>query len=136
MKERLKIVVVDDDRTSLEITAATLQDRGHEVIQQDTALGTSMVVIREKPDVVLLDIGMPGLSGDRLAALISARSPGTRGPLIVFHSSLPEAELRVFAERADIAGVIEKSPSPATFLKRFEAVLAAQEAKQGRGTPP
>jgi CheY-like chemotaxis protein len=136
MNERLKIMVVDDDRTSLEVTAATLESRGHEVIRQDTALGTSMMVLREKPDVVLLDVRMPGLSGDRLAGLISGRGPGSpRGPLIIFHSSLPAAELKAFAERAKVSGVIEKSASPAEFLARFDTVIAAQGPKRTPGTP-
>lgn len=121
----LKVMIVDDDRTTLEVTAAILEEQGHHVVQQDTALGTSMLILREKPDVVLLDIRMPGLSGDRLAALITARTSGGRAPVIILHSSLGAAELRDLVAKTGAAGFIEKTPSPAAFTARFDRVLAA-----------
>ena len=63
-----KVMIVDDENTVLEITGAVLEDHGYRVIKRESALGTSLAILREKPDVVLLDVNMPGLSGDRIAA--------------------------------------------------------------------
>ena len=72
----LSILVVDDDETSLAIIAALLESHGHNVTTQDTGFGTSRRILRDKPDVVVLDIEMPGLNGDDIIKLL--REAATR----------------------------------------------------------
>ena len=93
---------------------------------RDTAIGTTQAILRENPDVVLLDVRMPGLSGDKLAELISTRS--RNAPLVVLHSASPKAELDELAKRCG-AAAIEKSSDPKEFLKRFEVVIAGIRRK-------
>jgi CheY-like chemotaxis protein len=128
MMQRLKIMIVDDDRTTLQVLGALLEGKGHSVVERETAIGTTQAILRESPDVVLLDVRMPGLSGDKLAELISGRSANP--PLVVLHSASPKAELEQLAKRCGAAAGIEKSSDPKEFLKRFEAVLADFRRKQ------
>jgi two-component system phosphate regulon response regulator PhoB len=123
MNQRLKIMIVDDDATVLEVTAAVLEQRGYEVKTRESALGTSLAISREKPDVVLLDVHMPGLSGDRLAELMVPR-PGRFAPLIILHSASPREELEQLAASCGAADIIEKVASPLEFIRRFESVVA------------
>jgi CheY-like chemotaxis protein len=117
-----KILVVDDDPTTLEMIGALLEAQGHSVVLRDTALGTTQVIIRDCPDVVLLDVRMPGLSGDKLAELISSR----RGrEIVVLYSGSPQRELGELARRCGAAGFITKTSNPSEFLERFESILAA-----------
>ncbi|SRR5260221_8636782 len=131
MTQPLKIMVIDDDATTLDVVSAILEKQGHQVMQRSQALGTTRAIIRDKPDVVLLDVHMPGLSGDKLAGLIAAEV-GAR-PLVILLSGSPRAELEllVLTSRAD--GFIEKSGDPAEFVRRFDGVIAARYA--GRSTP-
>lgn len=121
MNEHFKIMLVDDDRTTLEVLGALLEKEGHTVVQRDTAIGTTQAILRESPDVVLLDVRMPGLSGDKLAELISARS--TKPPVVVLHSSSPKNELERLARRCGASAVIEKTPDPKQFLMRFQTLV-------------
>lgn len=121
----MKIMIVDDDRTTLEVLGAVLEQSHHHVIQRETAIGTTLAIIREKPEVVLLDIGMPGLSGDKLASLIN-NSKTDPSPIVILHSSRPRSELERIARTCGASGVIEKTGDPNEFLRRFEAVIAAR----------
>jgi len=124
----MKIIIVDDDRTTLTVLGALLQSRGHEVIERDRAIGTTLAILREKPDVVLLDVRMPGLDGDKLAALIG-QDPGHR-PIVVLHSSLPRDELGELAKSSGAAGFVSKSGDPGVFLTEFDQVVANARARK------
>jgi CheY-like chemotaxis protein len=68
-----RVLVVDDNADAAELTAAILRRRGHSVeIEHD---GDAAVRAAEtfRPDVALLDIGLPGLDGWRLAATLRER---------------------------------------------------------------
>jgi DNA-binding response OmpR family regulator len=127
MGERLKVMLVDDDATVLEVTAAVLEQHGYDVQTRDSAIGTSLAILRDKPDVVLLDVHMPGLSGDKLAELMGARA-GRPAPLVILHSASTKQELEQVGQSCGAADVIEKSASPLDFLRRFESVLSRHAA--------
>jgi DNA-binding response OmpR family regulator len=132
MTHPLKIMIVDDDATTLAVVSAILERQGHEVTARETALGTTRAIIRERPDVVLLDVRMPGLSGDRLAQLIAAESE--RPPRVILLSSSSKAELEELVRSSGAMGFIEKTGDPSEFLRRFDALVAAPRGAQ-RGAP-
>ena len=124
MKKVLKVMLVDDDTLALEVAAAALESRGHIVIKRTGALGTMLAIRRETPDVVLLDVHMPGLSGDALSKLI-VRAKDAHEPLILLYSATAAPKLAEIAAACGAAGWIEKSSNPMDFLGRF-AELTAQ----------
>jgi CheY-like chemotaxis protein len=118
----MKIMIVDDDPATLMVVGTILQRQGYEVIERDTAIGTTLAILREKPDVVVLDVRMPGLTGDKLAALISQQT--TPRPVVVLHSSLPESELQELVQSSGAAGFVPKGVSPRAFIGKLEQVVA------------
>ena len=87
-----RILVVDDDKSILQTTESLLRSAGYEVITHDTPFRTTEMIQTWRPDLVLLDVNMPGLAGDRLCALIRGNQRiQTR---IFFHSSNDETSLR------------------------------------------
>lgn len=58
-----KILVVDDDKDSLEITSKVLQDAGYDVIEASGGNKAISQYEEQKPDLVLLDIRMPTMDG-------------------------------------------------------------------------
>lgn len=88
-----RILVVDDDKTILQTTQSLLHNAGYEVITHDTPFGATEMIRTWRPDLVLLDVNMPGLAGDRLCVLIRGnRRIETK---IFFHSSNDETSLRL-----------------------------------------
>ncbi len=124
---RRKILVVDDDEITLEVTRERLQGAGFLVLTHSNALGTSVLIAREKPDFVLLDVRMPGLSGDRLAKLLSK---GNFRPRVILHSACERAELGSLAMRCGAAGIIEKTDDDEYFLKQLENCIGVAKLVQ------
>jgi CheY-like chemotaxis protein/anti-sigma regulatory factor (Ser/Thr protein kinase) len=78
---RLRILVVDDLRDSANSMALLLQLEGHEVLTAHDGRQAVEIALRERPDVVLLDIGLPELNGYQ--ACKAMREGGLAETLIV-----------------------------------------------------
>jgi len=68
------ILVVDDDQDMLDMIQEALEIEGYMVIVSDNGQGALEKVVREKPDLVLLDIKMPGLDGFQILKQIRLKS--------------------------------------------------------------
>ena len=79
---RLRILVVDDDHDSADTLALLLELDGHDVQTAYDGVSAVQEVKRWKPDVVLLDIGMPDMDGHELARRIRTRAVGARPTLV------------------------------------------------------
>ncbi len=64
------VLVVDDDPIVLEVTRERLEGAGYVVHIREEALGTSQWTAEFQPDIVLLDVNMPALTGLDLAQLL------------------------------------------------------------------
>ena len=58
-----KILITDDDTSILELIKINLELMGHEVICAENAMKSYALLLQEKPDLVILDVMMPGKSG-------------------------------------------------------------------------
>ena len=66
----MNVLIVDDDGNQRLLYRETFEADGHQVIEADDASGALEMVRTRRPDVVVLDINMPGLDGlDTLAAI-------------------------------------------------------------------
>jgi PleD family two-component response regulator len=126
--DKLRVLIVDDDSTAVMTTSALLEDQGHTVTSRTEVFGTLAVAVREQPDVILIDIGMPGLRGDHLARLMFSEQR-LQGTSLVLHSSLPEAQLSKLAKECGATGYIVKSASAEDFLRDFGALLSRRPAQ-------
>ncbi|HTT04592.1 MAG TPA: response regulator [Steroidobacteraceae bacterium] len=73
---RRRILVVDDNRDALESLARLLQLVGHETHQAPDGLQALALAAEKQPDLVMLDIGMPGMDGYEVARRIRAEPWG------------------------------------------------------------
>jgi CheY-like chemotaxis protein len=81
----VKIMVADDNKLLLAMTKDALKEAGFEVTTVDSALEVYKRVLEEKPQMILLDIMMPGLDGIEICRTLK-KSPVTRNIVIVIHS--------------------------------------------------
>lgn len=102
-----KILIIDDDEKHLITTKALLEEEGYEVITNYGWFGTTNVVREIQPDLVLLDINMPALSGDKLSSLLLSNDK-TKNVPIVFYSSNDEDSLRKDVSKYGVKGYICK----------------------------
>jgi len=78
-----KIMVVDDEENILILVSKILDSQWFEVITADSGHDCLETLKKEKPDLLILDVMMPGMSGIDAAETIRA-NPETRGMRIVF----------------------------------------------------
>jgi DNA-binding response OmpR family regulator len=117
----MKVLIVDDEPTSLELYGALLQDEGHEVLKRDKSLGTTPMILSERPDMVLVDVGMPGLSGDELVRMVKS-NPRSADVRVVLFSSRDADELEAMARRCGAAGYLVKGADHQGFVRDFRAL--------------
>jgi PAS domain S-box-containing protein len=119
------VLVCDDDGMMLAVAAGALQRRGFRVACATSGEAALQEVARERPDAVLLDIVMPGLSGWQVLERLRA-DPGTRKvPVVVFSAS----------DRAAAgSAAAEWLPKPLDETSLFEALgrALAQDTDVGR----
>ena len=76
------ILVVEDDDTNREGLRTLLELWGHRVDEAATGARAVEIALAHKPDVVLLDIGLPDLNGYEVAKRIQ-RAPGATTPILI-----------------------------------------------------
>jgi PAS domain S-box-containing protein len=81
-RARRRVLVADDNVDGAESLAALLRVWGHEVLVAHDGEAALALADATEPDVLLLDIGMPGLNGYELAAAVRERSWGERAVLV------------------------------------------------------
>ncbi len=78
-----RILVVDDNRTSRELTVRQLKKQGHEVSEVSSGAEALAVMLQSQPDLVLLDMLMPKLDGFQVLERIKADPSLKKIPIIV-----------------------------------------------------
>jgi PAS domain S-box-containing protein len=94
---RRRILVVDDNADTADSTVALLGLMGHEVHAARNGLQAIEAAQRLSPDIILMDIGMPGLDGNEAARRIRSASPST-APAIVAVTGWDPARLHQDAD--------------------------------------
>lgn len=107
MFHKKTILVVDDDELLLKVTRELLQDEQTDVVTHRNAVGVANRVSLLQPDLVLLDVNMPSLSGETVSLLLKS-DEGTRDIPIVFYSGNDEDGLRDSAMAYGARGYICK----------------------------
>jgi len=117
------VLVVDDDPIILEIARERLEGAGYVVHVREEALGTSQWTAEFQPDIVLLDVNMPALTGPDLAQLMRKRR-ATKDIAIILYSSVESSELQAKVRATGAVGAIQKSSDARRFLEEFDRLAA------------
>jgi DNA-binding response OmpR family regulator len=89
-----KILVIDDEPGIRDLLDTLLSEKGHDVILADTGEKGLEVFRRARPDVVVLDLKMPGMDG--LTVLQQVRRDNPKQPVIILTGAgTPESEEQV-----------------------------------------
>lgn len=78
-----RILIADDNEQNRELLEAYLSDEGHEILMAADGQETIEVALREKPDLILLDIMMPRMSGYEVCQKLKEDAQTRRIPVLV-----------------------------------------------------
>ncbi len=116
-----KILIVEDDADLHLGLALRLRSRGYEVLSAMDGIGALDVCDRTRPDLVLMDVGLPGMDGHTVARQLSTRSDTCSVP-VVYLTARHETRHRVEAATIGAAAYLVK---PTTGDHLFAAIEAA-----------
>jgi CheY-like chemotaxis protein len=88
----VNVLIIDDSELARAQMRRLLIGAGVKVFEQSSAIGATRNILQNAIDVALVDISMPGLSGDKLVGLLRD-NPRLRGLVIVVVSAKTESEL-------------------------------------------
>lgn len=126
-----RILIVDDDPQLLEFLTEVIGHAGHDTVTALSGEQALKVIEGGEPDLALLDITMPGMSGLELAAALKAC---TTVPFM-FLSAIGDAESAREAAAHGAVGYLVKPVDATTLMAAFEAGLArADDIRQLRRT--
>ena len=106
MPVRRRLLLIEDDVGQVALVQRYLGAAGFEILHLDSPIGATNAARSFRPDVVLLDLDLPGFSGDKLLPLL--RKHGIFAP-VIFYSAADPAVLRSAATKAGAAAWLSKS---------------------------
>jgi DNA-binding response OmpR family regulator len=127
-----QLLLVEDDAPIRQSLVRALTERGHAVASTATAMDALQQVLAAPPDLVILDLGLPGIDGYEALRMLRAIS---RVPVIVATARDDEADI-VSALNAGADDYLVKPFGPGQIDARIRAVLRrASEGETGRSGP-
>jgi adenylate cyclase len=120
-----RILVVDDTPANVRLLEAVLGPRGYEMLTAGSGPEALDAVTRDRPDLVLLDIVMPGMDGYEVCRRLRAIPAGAVLPVVMITASGNEQKLRALEAGAD--DFIAKPFDHAELLARVRSLLRVKE---------
>jgi CheY-like chemotaxis protein len=119
---RLSVLVVDDVPDVTEMIALFLKHAGYEVATADSAAVALQLTDEQAFDLIISDIGMPGMNGYELAQTLRGRSEYQRTPIIAV-TGYTEYDDRGRAQRAGFSAHLTKPIDPSDLLNLMKDLL-------------
>ncbi|HEX8163674.1 MAG TPA: response regulator [Pyrinomonadaceae bacterium] len=123
------LLVVDDDESAREFLRATFEGEGHRVVAAEDAPAALRALHKEPPDLIMLDVEMPGVDGLALCRLLRAQVAAKRLP-IIFVSARDDEERKVEAFAAGADDFVAKSAPRGELVSRVSAHLEAAQRER------
>jgi CheY-like chemotaxis protein len=103
-----KVLLIDDSEISLHFVAGVLSRAGYDVRTADEVDKLEGVLGDWRPDVILTDVNMPGITGVELCRMLKANYETAHVPVVLF-SAMPNSELEGMARDCEADGFLSKA---------------------------
>lgn len=130
-----KILIIEDEAQLRYIIALTLRYMNYEPLEAEDGYAGIQTSLAEHPDLVLLDLGLPGMSGFDTAKKIK-ENPQTRQIPIVALTGWEPRQFEGKARQVGMAAYLQKPVSLAAIIRQIESLTApktSQLSKSGYG---
>ncbi len=125
-----KVLLVDDEADILELLRYNLEREGFKVLTASNGRDALRIAKSEKPDLVVLDIMMPGMDGVEVCNQLRGM-PDFRNTLIVFLTARSEDYSQIAGYEADADDYIIKPIKPKVFVSKVKALLKRTRSDMG-----
>ncbi|MBI4372952.1 MAG: response regulator [Candidatus Omnitrophica bacterium] len=116
-------MIIDDEKDLIQTVSVRLQANGYEVSSSE---GEKAVQDTEafKPDLILLDIIMPGLDGFAIIRELKRNSGTSKVPVVIFSGKPKTAMIELFGPEG-VAGYVAKPYQPKELLEQIQKILGS-----------
>ncbi len=112
-KTQPKVLIIDDDRTASELIQVILEAEGYEVLRTENGKDGVRLAASESPDLIILDLIMPDISGFNVAYQLKQQTASRNTPIIILTSMDVDDETR-----EQMQGFISTIMSKSRFTKK------------------
>jgi CheY-like chemotaxis protein len=123
-----KILVVEDNQINMYLSCRILKSSGYEVIEARSGEEGVELAIKEKPDLIIMDIQLPGIDGYEATKRLRKSEADDEVPIIALTSYAMAGDKKK-ALKAGCTGYIEKPINPETFMDEIKKFLEVKDEK-------
>lgn len=120
------ILLIEDNVDNARIAMRALKPHGYRLLHASDGKSGLLMAMEEKPDLILLDLGLPDVEGQTLAALIKGSPETGRVPLVAVTAWPPDTAAQM-AKAYGCEGYISKPISPREFPSQVAVYLEHRE---------
>lgn len=124
-----KILVADDDPAILELVRINLEARGYQVLTVDNGADAIRIAIREKPDLLILDVLMPEVDGYEVMRVLKESPETAHIPIVVLTAYASDAGAMVsWMQGAE--SYLAKPFNPEELLMVVDRLLSSESSSE------
>ena len=106
-RNKPRILLVDDQESVLKLLDAILKVRNYDVVYASNGLDAVDIALSMKPDLILLDVMMPGMDGFKVCQTLKANIPTMDIPVVFLTARGDDAD-RELGEKVGASGFVKK----------------------------
>jgi CheY-like chemotaxis protein len=123
---RAKILLIEDNAQNRYLVRFLLEQRGHEILQAETGPRGLELAAEMRPELILLDIQLPGMDGHAVARALKSNPELSAIPIVAVTSYAMVGDREKCLE-AGAEGYIEKPINPESFVLEVERFLLPRD---------
>mgnify|MGYP000339072357 CR=1 FL=1 len=128
-----KVLIVEDERDIADLVGFNLERAGYDVLKAHDGITGANMAIRDTPDLVVLDLMLPGKDGYAVFKEIR-RDPRSRSIPVIMLTARAQTEDRIQGLEAGADDYLVKPFSPKELMLRIQAVLKRSDGAPGSVT--
>jgi DNA-binding response OmpR family regulator len=133
---QLRVLIADDDRDSALTLMMLLREEGHEVQALHSGRRVMATVIDFDPDVLILDIAMPELSGWEVTRLVRTQRGDAKPLIIGVSGSYKQGADRLLSQMLGMDHYFLKPYDPNALIRLLASYTACHQSATALGTTP
>ncbi len=119
------VLIVEDNPRNMKLVRDVLQVKGHQTLEATTAEDGIALAVERRPDLVLMDIQLPGMDGIEALRVLRGDPATAKIPVIAVTASVMQQDRKLILE-AGFDSYLGKPLNLAEFLAAVNAALAKQ----------
>ena len=121
------ILIVEDNEKNLKLVRDVLQVKGYDTVEAGTAEEGIQLALQRRPDLVLMDIQLPGMNGIEALKVLRADPATEQIPVVAITASVMQQDRQQIID-SGFDGFIEKPFNLRDFLSAVQAALLTRKS--------